>query len=536
MRAEALLDAVGGIDERYLAEAEALRPARIGRPRLRVVLIAAALACLFSVTAYAAGWFGLGSRVTAARDLSLSGILDSEEALAYSEWVAYRDAYFEEYRDAHFDTYIETQGEEPFDFSWTQESPELAGAAALYGAVDRSSAEVLLGIAAQHGLGIHSRALRFSSAGNLLRAAGVPPFAGENAVYRGLVYEDGSYEAELTLSLENGPENLSFRRHFSGVLQPTGLERALVTPEAFLEWPYRNARGQELLLALSASDEQLYALGNERVERGDDQRFPFYLLYEQEGQYLTAAGSLRLSSGFDEAARAQLEAIADALDFAAAAATDSDVEHYLNYAPVSVPAEGRPDLAAFLAQPEAQASLILQRQLSGALGLEIGRGMEAVVHGGGDLDLLHSGEPIPGTEIDALLEELAKEYALRWPSEYSAVWGGGLSDFGGEIRYRLDNGVFGGFDADRNAYLYLPRGSFFAASLLYALPEAAAASGWFYENPNGDTVFLCRTESDPRVGYLLYADEGGWFLLLVDGPELWQLEEAADRLQLSKLS
>ena len=140
MNVHALFEAVGGIDERHLAEAETLRPVSRKTRWLRVALVAAVLAGLFGATAYAAGWFGLGSRVTPSRDLSLGGMLDSEEARAYSEWT--------EYRDAYADDYLASRGSEPFDMAWTEESPELHGAAALYGALDRSSAETLLDTAA----------------------------------------------------------------------------------------------------------------------------------------------------------------------------------------------------------------------------------------------------------------------------------------------------------------------------------------------------------------------------------------------------
>ncbi|MDO4973698.1 MAG: hypothetical protein Q4E38_05780 [Eubacteriales bacterium] len=527
MNALRLFEAVGGIEDRYLAEADALRPAVRKRRWLRVTLIAAALTCFFSIAAYAAGWFGLGARVTPAQDLSLSGLLGSEEAQAYAEWVAFRDPYFEQFLD--------TQGDGPFDSDWTEESPELQAAAALYGAIDRESAERLLAIAAAHRLTIHTDALRFSGRKNFLRAAGVPAFAGDAADYRGLVYEDGSYEAALTLPLDSGEQPLTLQRHFAGVLQPTGLERTLVETENFIEWSYRNAHGQELSLALSTADEHLFASGSEHVTSTADARFPFFLLYSRPGQTLTAMGNLYGDgSALEEAsARARLEAIADALDFEAAAATENDTAYYRPYTPVSAPANGAPDLASFLTVPEVQASLALQRELAEAAGLEIGRGAEAAVHGGGDLDLLRSGDAIPGTRIDALLEELAARYALRYPGAYSRLAEPGA--FGGEIRYRLDNGAFGGFDEERCEFLYLPRGSFFAASLLYALPEAAESPGWFYQNAAGDTVWLCRTEGDTRVGYLLYESEGGWFLLLVNSPELWQLEEAAERLRLSEL-
>ena len=527
MNALRLFEAVGGIEDRYLAEADALRPAAHRRRWLRITLLAAALACLFSISAYAAGWFGLGARVTPAQDLSLSGLLESEEAQAYAEWVGFRDPYFEQF--------LAAQDGEPFDMTWSEESPELHAAAALYGAIDRESAERLKAIAAAHGLTIHTDALRFSGARHFLRAAGVPAFAGEAAGYRGLVYEDGSYEAVLTLPLDSGEQPLTLQRHFAGVLQPTGLERTLVETENFIEWSYRNAYGQELSLALSTADEHLFAIGGDHVASAADARFPFFLFYSRPGQTLTAMGNLYGDgAALDEAAaRARLEAIADALDFEAAAETKVDTAYYRSYAPVSAPANGAPDLAVFLSVPEVQASLALQRELAEAVGLEIGHGMEEAVHGGGDLDLLRNGDAIKGTRVDALLEEIAVRYALRYPGTYSRLAEPGA--FGGEIRYRLDNGAFGGFAAERSEYLYLPRGSFFAASLLYALPEAAESPGWFYQNANGDTVWLCRTAGDMRVGYLLYESEDGWFLLLMNSPELWQLEEAADGLRLSEL-
>ena len=542
MNAQVLFDAVGGIDERYLAEAEALRPTPQKKRWLRAALVAALLAGLFGVTAYAAGWFGLGNRVTASRDLCLNGFLDSREARAYSEWT--------EYRDAYADGFLAAQGSEPFDMDWAEESPEFHSAAALYGALDRSSAKTLLELAARYGMTIHTRALQFSSSKNFLRAAGVAPFAGDSAEYSGLVYEDGSYTAEFTVPVGEDTEKLSLYRYFTGVLQPTGLERTLVKPENYLEWSFRNAYGQGLSLALSVTDEALFAIGNELIQRDDNQLFSFYIFYSQEGQYLTAAGNLHLRRlhGFDEAAaRSQLEALADRIDFQAAAGMDCDTAYYLDYAPVSASADGKPDLAAFLSLPEAQASLVMQRELSRDTGLTIGRGMEEAVHGGGELDILRNGSPIPASKIDALFEALADEYGLQYPSECHSLRGSGLSteqfsaqagqgDFGGEIRCLLDNGVFWGFDADRNSFLFLPRGSFLAAWQLYALPEAAGQPGWFYENQNGDKVYLCRTTHDPKLGYLLYESEGGWFLMLVDNPELWQLEEAADRLRLSELN
>ena len=122
MTKEQFFDAFGQIDGAYvLAAGDALygkgETARVSyRKLVRTLIIAAVIAALLTLTAYAAGWFGLTGRVINApgssalpgeageavdrlhtvhhRDyISLGGVTGSAEYQAAAEWLAFKGGY-----------------------------------------------------------------------------------------------------------------------------------------------------------------------------------------------------------------------------------------------------------------------------------------------------------------------------------------------------------------------------------------------------------------------------------------------------------
>ena len=125
MNSYKLLHAMSGIREDYVLEAmdflgyvtEKARPHRVNRKLWMTLLVAAIIVSLFTVTAYAMGWFGLRERMIESapetsvaeetsspenspaptaepkRWVSLNGYADSPEYRANAEWLRFREEY-----------------------------------------------------------------------------------------------------------------------------------------------------------------------------------------------------------------------------------------------------------------------------------------------------------------------------------------------------------------------------------------------------------------------------------------------------------
>ena len=92
MKNTELLEAIGGVDARWLTDVEQAmegraKPRRKAKKLGRTLLLAAALTALLGVSAYASGWFGLSSRLIETEDPYM-GSLANQESPAPGGWVA----------------------------------------------------------------------------------------------------------------------------------------------------------------------------------------------------------------------------------------------------------------------------------------------------------------------------------------------------------------------------------------------------------------------------------------------------------------
>lgn len=104
---EMIAEALGEIDGQYVEDTRAALGYRVGTPKRRyrkvwrTALIAAVLAALFGIAAYAAGWFGLAGLKIGENEygqdvISIQGIWDSPEVKGMREWNEYIDGHTEE--------------------------------------------------------------------------------------------------------------------------------------------------------------------------------------------------------------------------------------------------------------------------------------------------------------------------------------------------------------------------------------------------------------------------------------------------------
>ena len=177
MSSYALLQAMSGIRADYVLEAEDFldlsgevrKPRRTRRRLWTTLLVAAVLLALFTMTAYAMGWFGLRQRMielpaqpspaaeSAAPDaspvptaqprrwVSLNGYVDSPEYLANAEWLRFRDEYLASHPVSNDVSWMEGLDEETVD------------TCRFYGVYDPTMLAELNSLAERYGLALHTR-------------------------------------------------------------------------------------------------------------------------------------------------------------------------------------------------------------------------------------------------------------------------------------------------------------------------------------------------------------------------------------------
>lgn len=386
MNAESILRAVGGVSDAYILEAGAALRRTQARPRRRVwrvVLLAAALAALFTATAYAMGWFSLRGHVIETelaptaqprRWLSLNGASDSPEYEANAAWLRFEREYLSSHRVSE-------------DDSWKAGLDEKTVEVCRYYAVyDRTMLEKLQSIAAEYGLRLHTRRVTPVSLGDFYRAAGTGAFLAEGTG-GGYLYEDGSFCFEGRLPGE-GRELLTFTilKNLSGSLP--AMEHGIGAPEDYREREYTSAHGDAVLIVRREEPEELR------------------LFYEEDGVfievYVPSDSALLKSDGGGER-------LADAILFRELVKTRVDLAAAVHEPKACEGAEGAASLADFRASAEGQAAEELCRLSYSLWGTEAGR-----------------------TQLEAERELLAARCGLRDAADYVIV----------TKQEHIDSGVF----------------------------------------------------------------------------------------------
>lgn len=327
MTGEQFFDAFGEIYGAYILAAGDViyggRGARVKlRKAVRTALIAAAIAGLLTLTAYAAGWLGISARMikdpgapvgggaetTEAeavldtlrpvhhRDyISLGGVSGTAEYRAAAEWLAFRGRYADEKTAQQL-----ARGETYYDWRDLERgfAPDARtrGICRLYQVWDAPMWEKLQEIAAKYGLALHTTRTAITGAGNQPREFGC--------------YEDGSF----VVSIERAQYMYTLYLERTGYLPCDDM--AADGEAEYEEWEYAAACGRRVSIAVR----------DVTTARAWPQ-YDVLIFAEGDGALVTVKTSYGHSSD-DKNADVSLfaEELADSIDFAAveAAGTAAD--------------------------------------------------------------------------------------------------------------------------------------------------------------------------------------------------------------------
>lgn len=514
MNSYKLLHAMSGIREDYVLEAmdflgysaEEARPRRVNRKLWTTLLVAAIIVSLFTVTAYAMGWFGLRERMIESapetqeavsesaspenstvptaepkRWVSLNGYADSPEYRANAEWLRFR----EEYLASHTITN---------DNSWMDGlDEETVNTCHYYGVYDRNMLEELNALAEQYGLRLHTQQVTPLTLEDFYRTAGTGVFLAEGDG-GGYIYEDGSF---LLQSLDE-TFALSILKSLSGTILPlsSGMDR----PENYQEWEYTNIHGDTVLMAF-----------NEHREDIDVSVADLRIFFDMDGVYIMADAGF-----YDEepVTKSDCEAIADRIIFHELLKTAPDFSVVYHSPTICTEPGGAATLEDFLASPEGQAAneyVRLQGELRGTVE--------------GNQRLLE------------LQPTVAEKYSLTYTQTHSLVYSqesidsGMYDNEGVDLISQEDFAALGydkqiceqfyeGFDCYNNGLIcgatgmewrYIPNGAF--CPFLTAPIAADYSQQWFYRTNCGAVVLIAADLPETeRTHVIIYRTEKGWLI------------------------
>ncbi len=502
-----LFEAVGEIPEEYVLDAafllEGARAEPIRRRKLwRTLLIAAALSALFIGTAFAAGMFGLTARLIRTEPTATepaktfeapNGLGDSAEARATAEWF---DFYWD-YQDA------QTGDWEDYSASFAGDDYELRQICQVYNVYDETMADELTRIAGQYGLELYTDQLalgpdweRFKE----LSGAGMPFLSGEASLSGGYIFPDGSFKIEGFAQLAGRQVLYSLHRNYPGALYPFN------GPDVgrdYEEWACTNARGDQLGLARFA---------------GDSGSFTLYYNDPAGEVYLTLSMDLN-RTGLDDGAslKAAAEEIAEALDIGGLTAGRGSAGEIL--ARDRDPASN-PEAAAALAAFQDSAAYKANREFETFF-------TETFY---GDCFTGVYGQEGYG-DIDEKLEELGREYGLRYARSKSAgnAWSPQAAVY--------DNGAWFLNDWAAGVQLHvIPKDALYTP--LYTAPAGEQRQLWSYETRSGAAVTCMipmETARESRPCVLYEAEDFYALLFPTDLTDAGGLEQAADAVDFAQI-
>ena len=515
MNSYKLLHAMSGMREDYVLAAvdflgyfaEEARPRRVNRKLWTTLLVAAVIVSLFTVTAYAMGWFGLRERmiesapetpesisesatpensptptVEPKRWVSLNGYADSPEYLANAEWLRFR----EEYLATHTITN---------DNSWMDGlDEETVNTCHYYGVYEREMLDELNALAAQYGLRLHTHQVTPLTLEDFYRAAGTGAFLTEGSG-SGYIYEDGSFKLECELELKGGM--LAVIKNTAGSILP--ISHGIDDPDRYEEWEYTTVHGDTVLLAWN---NQLRGM-----DRGDLRMF-----YDRDGVFIEAY--LIDEGNQDLDGREACEALADKIIFHELLKTEPDFSVLYVEPTVANDPGDTATLADFLASPEGQAARAWSQASNSRRGTEAGQRELADLRPGivekyGLLDYAQYWEVGSQEHIDSGMFQDSPFPAINY-DEFAEK---GYDRRIAEMFYMLglqDNGVILGYKS--MLWIYIPFGSF--CDYTFDLTADSYTDEWFYRTECGAVVTLCADFGDTSTAppVVIYRTANGWLI------------------------
>lgn len=248
----ALLRAMRGIRDEYIEDVASVlnykananpKTHRFNRKLWSTLLVAAILISLFTVAAYALGWFGLRDRMIESvpesepivtessfaadspasaaepkRWVSLNGYKDSPEYQANAEWLRFREEYLASHTITNNNFWMDSLDEETIN------------TCRYYGAFDRAMLDELNALAEQYGLRLHTHQVTPFTLEDFYRTAGTGVFLTEGSG-NGYIYEDGSFKLEVLG--EQDQNTMAILKNLSGTILPlsSGMDKPENSPK-----------------------------------------------------------------------------------------------------------------------------------------------------------------------------------------------------------------------------------------------------------------------------------------------------------------
>ena len=515
MSSYALLQAMSGIRADYVLEAEDLldlsgevrKPRRARRRLWTTLLVAAVLLALFTLTAYAMGWFGLRQRMielpaqpspaaeSAAPDespaptaepqrwVSLNGYVDSPEYRANAEWLRFRDEYLASHPVSNDVSWMEGLDEETVDTCH------------FYGVYDPAMLEELQALAERYGLALHTRQVTPVSLEDFYRTAGTGAFLTKGDG-NGYIYEDGSFL--LDWNLDGQGSIVTILKNLSGTILPymSGIDK----PKNYREWEYTTAHGDTVLLALNESREDIAA-----------GRADLRIFYDRDEVFIMVCDGFYRAGSVSEA---DCEAVADRILFRELVKTAPDLDAGYREPTVCAEPGDAATLEDFLASPEGQAARAWSQAARSRQGTEAGLRELAALRPGiveryGLTDSVRYMDVTSRSDVDAGGFEDAPYPPISFEDFAALGYEEQLArQFSGFAYW--DNGVMLGLFNDIE-WIYIPFGAFCDYS--YDLTAEHYPDTWFYRTRGGTVVQLCADLSKSRVGpAVICRTDKGWLI------------------------
>lgn len=514
MNSYTLLRAMSGIREDYVLEAqdflgytaEETRPkSHVHRKLWTTLLIAAVIVSLFTVTAYAMGWFGLRDRSFVTRPvypatdpalpsrlpepetvyfISMNGYRDSPEYKANAEWATFFWDYIRNTDIDYNSGYLDGADE------------ETVNTCHFYGVYDQTMKDKLWSLAEEYGLKLHTRSYTPLDMPDFYRTAGTGAFFCGTAEGGGYIYEDGSFKVECDL-LQEGAETedqvdwLVLQRHMAGTMLP--YQSRIEDPDSYEEWEYTTVHGDRVLMSYREESNELM------------------VFFDRDGVFVELEAG-RWTEPFQD--REQMERIADLVIFHELLKTDVNISVVRHGPTVCTDPGEAATLADFLSSPEGQAANEYAR-LQGEL--------RGTVEG--------------NQRLMELQPTVAEKYGLTYTRTHSLVYSqesidsGMYDNEGVDLISQEDFAALGydkqiceqfyeGFDCYDNGLLcgsagmewrYIPNGAF--CPFLTAPINTDYSQQWFYRTRCGAVVLIAADfhEAD-RAPVIVYRTEKGWLI------------------------